>query len=105
MNRVLLFLCLLYSALSTEAQYFGRNKVTYTNFNFRVTQTEHFKIYNYLDDSVALNDYSRMAERWHYRLSHTLHHDFKQLKPVIFYSSHADFQQTNVTQGFVDVGT
>jgi Tol biopolymer transport system component len=105
MRGILLFLFAMYSALAADGQYFGRNKVVYKDFNFRVLQTEHFKIYHYLDDTVSLNDFSRMAERWHYRFSRVLHHRFKELKPIIFYSSHADFQQTNVTQGFVDVGT
>jgi Tol biopolymer transport system component len=88
-----------------DAQYFGRNKVVYRDFNFREVRTEHFKIYNYLEDSVSLNDFVKMAERWHFRLSNFLNHRFKGEKPIIFYSSHADFQQTNVTQGMIDVGT
>jgi hypothetical protein len=30
-----------------SAQYFGRNKVQYTNFDFKVIQTEHFDVYYY----------------------------------------------------------
>src|SRR2546428_42478 len=30
-----------------SAQYFGRNKVQYTDFDFKVIQTEHFDVYYY----------------------------------------------------------
>jgi hypothetical protein len=105
MKRILFLLIAALTSMQGHAQYFGRNKVVYRDFDFRETRTEHFKIYNYLQDSVSLHDYVKMTERWHYRLSHFFDHCFKQPKPIIFYASHADFQQTNITQGFVDVGT
>jgi hypothetical protein len=34
-------------ASPVEAQYFGRNKVQYESFDFKVLKTEHFDIYYY----------------------------------------------------------
>jgi Tol biopolymer transport system component len=93
---LLLLLLGLPGALS--AQYFGRNKVQYTNFDFKVIQTEHFDVYFYERERVAAMDAARMAERSYARLSKVLNHEFRERKPIILYASHSDFMQTNATQ-------
>src|SRR5689334_25440756 len=74
--------------------YFGRNKVQYQSFDFRIIQTEHFEIYYYPAERAASLDAARMAERWYARLSRILHHQFLGRKPIIIYASQSDFQQT-----------
>ncbi len=86
------------------AQYFGRNKVQYESFDFRVLHTDHFDIHWYPAESLATADAARMAERWYSRLSQGLTHAFSK-KPIIFYANHPDFQQTNVVGGFIDQST
>jgi Tol biopolymer transport system component len=89
-----LFLLLLAPGL-LRAQYFGRNKVQYSSFDFKVIQTEHFDVYYYERERVTALDAARMAERSYARLSKVLNHDFRERKPIILYASHSDFQQTN----------
>jgi Tol biopolymer transport system component len=104
----LVILCLAPGLL--QAQYFGRNKVQYSTFDFKIIQTEHFDVYYYERERVASMDAARMAERGYARLSKVLNHEFRERKPIILYASHSDFQQTNVggegpgegTQGFTD---
>src|ERR671918_657980 len=81
-----------------SAQYFGRNKIQYTNFDFKVIQTEHFDVYFYERERVAAMDAARMAERSYARLSKVLNHEFKERKPIILYASQSDFMQTNATE-------
>jgi len=50
-------------ATPAQAQYFGRNKVQYENFNFKVLRTDHFDIYYYDKEADVVNDIGRMAER------------------------------------------
>ncbi len=83
---------------SLAAQYFGRNKVQYTNFDFKVIQTEHFDVYYYDRERVAALDAARMAERGYAKLSKVLNHEFKERKPIILYASQSDFMQTNATE-------
>ena len=78
-----------------SAQYFGRNKVQYSSFDFKIIQTEHFDVYYYEQERVAAMDAARMAERGYARLSKVLNHEFRERKPIILYASHSDFQQTN----------
>ena len=104
----LLFTALLWTAASTTpaaAQYFGRNKVQYDDFDFRILETAHFEIYYYPEEEEAVQDAARMAERWYERHSTTYLRQFREKKPVIFYANDADFQQTNVISGFIGEGT
>jgi Tol biopolymer transport system component len=88
-----------------EGQYFGRNKVQYEDFDFRVLSTEHFDIYYYPEAEEAIQDAARMAERWYTRLSRVFNHEFREVKPIILYANHPDFQQTNVTGQILGEGT
>jgi len=92
----------LLGAAPLAAQYFGKNKVQYQAFDFKIIQTEHFEVYYYPAERTAALDAARMAERWYARLSRILHHQFQGRKPIILYASQSDFQQTNITD--VDEG-
>ena len=45
-----------------EAQYFGRNKVQYQTFDFRVQSTEHYDLHFYPAESLATADAGRIGE-------------------------------------------
>src|SRR5438132_1217628 len=90
----------LFGAAPLAAQYFGKNKVQYQAFDFKIIQTEHFEVYYYPAERTAALDAARMAERWYARLSRILHHQFQGRKPIILYASQSDFQQTNITDVF-----
>ncbi len=93
------------SVTPAAAQYFGRNKVQYDDFDFRSFQTQHFEFYYYPEEKQAVEDASRMGERWYRRHARTFLREFHERKPVIFYANDADFQQTNVIGGSIGQGT
>jgi Tol biopolymer transport system component len=78
-----------------EAQYFGRNKVNYERFDFRILRAPKFDVYYYPAESLATMDAARMLERWYERLSPYLRHGFDRRSLVLF-ADQADFQQNNV---------
>ncbi|HVS01649.1 MAG TPA: BamA/TamA family outer membrane protein [Thermoanaerobaculia bacterium] len=100
---VLVLLCLLTAAAS--AQYFGRNKVQWERFDFRVAELPHFDLHHYPHGNAPALDAGRMAERWYDRLSATMSHGFEERKPIVLYADHADFQQTDITGGLIGEGT
>ena len=102
---VLFFVLAFGAAGVASAQYFGRNKVQYDDFDFKTFSTENFDIYFYPDEREAVMDAGRMAERWYQRHSRTFLREFKQRKPLIFYANSADFQQTNAIRGQIGQGT
>jgi len=98
------FVLTLLFAPVTQAQYFGRNKVQWEAFDFKILQTEHFDIYYYDDEADVVHDVARMSERWYARLSRVFNHSFKR-KPIVLYANSADFHQTTTTGGLIGEGT
>ncbi|MBX6366276.1 MAG: peptidase S9, partial [Gemmatimonadetes bacterium] len=92
-------------APSASAQYFGRNKVQYETFDWQVMSTPHYRIHFYPAEREHTVDAARQAERWNARLSRTFQHRLSEVKPIILYANHPDFQQTNVISGLIEVGT
>ncbi len=88
-----------------QAQYFGRNKAQYEEFDFHVLKTEHFDIHFYPEEEEAVRDAARMAERWYARLSRLFGHQLGRRTPMILYANQGDFQQTNVISDIISEGT
>ena len=96
---------LVVSATAADAQYFGRNKVQYEDFDFKILKTEHFDIYHYPQEAEAARMAARMAERWYARLSRVLDYQMGSRQPLILYASHPHFRQTNAVSGGIGEGT
>lgn len=92
-------------AAGVQAQSFGKNKVQYTRFQWRVLETGHFHVYYYESEGGAALDAARMAERSYARLSHVLRHEFARPIPLVLYASHSQFQETNILNELIDEGT
>ena len=92
------------AAQTATAQYFGRNKVQYERFDFRILRTPHFDQYFYPAESLLVHDAGRMSERWYVRLSDMFRHSFDR-KSIVFYADQPDFQQTNVVGDELSEGT
>jgi hypothetical protein len=101
---VLLGATLFGTAEPATAQYFGRNKVQYENFDFRILRTPHFDEYFYPAESLVVHDAGRLAERWYARHSDSFRHTFDR-KSLVFYADQPDFQQTNVVGDELTEGT
>src|SRR4030042_5451145 len=86
-------------------QYFGRNKVQYQKFDFRIIKTKHFDVYYYPEFRGAAEESARLAERWYARISRMLGHELKGRQPLILDSSSPHFQQTTALSGLIGEGT
>jgi Tol biopolymer transport system component len=94
-----------FTATISRAQYFGRNKVNYTKFDFKVLQTPDFEIYHYLKNEKVKNRFAQQCEQWYKMHQAVLKDTFKERNPVIIYNNHAHFQQTRAIEGSIGVGT
>lgn len=101
-----LVLVLLASSPHAAAQFFsfGRNKVQYTAFDWHVLRTEHFDIYYYPEMQDLAARGARFAEEAYAELEVRFAHALADRVPLIFYSSHLHFQQTNTIGGFIPEG-
>jgi hypothetical protein len=107
MKRIVQY-CLLFvllgSSASSQFYYFGRNKVQYTEFDWKILRTEHFEIYFYKEMSDLAQQGALLAERSYSLLEQKFNHTVSYKIPLIFYSTHLHFQQTNTTPGFIPEG-
>ncbi len=97
---------LLPAATPAPAQYtpFGKNKVQYTRFAWQVLESRHFRLYHYREEADLAQQALAFAEEGYADLRAQLAHEVPRPIPVIVYSSHLDFQQTNVTPYFLPEG-
>ncbi len=102
----ILLTVLLVGSVRAPAQffYFGRNKVQYTNFEWHVLKTEHFDIYYYPQMQDLAERGAAFAEESYHLLEGKFNHSLNARVPLIFYSSHLHFEQTNTTGGFIPEG-
>jgi Tol biopolymer transport system component len=101
LTRVVVVSILAAAPIDVGAQYFGRNKVEYIDFDFRILATAHFDVYYYAREERAARLAAQLAERWYSRLSTVLRHEFQHRQPLVFYGSQAEFSQTNVVSGLL----
>ncbi|HXE57064.1 MAG TPA: BamA/TamA family outer membrane protein [Gemmatimonadales bacterium] len=93
------------AAPSAQGQYFGRNKVQYETYEFKVLRTEHFDVHFYPRERAAAELAARAAERWYARLSRLFRHELRGRQPLILYASPSEFRQTNAIPGELGEGT
>ncbi len=75
---------------------FGKNKVHYRTFDWHVYRSPHFDVYYYPEGEPFLEQVVSYAESAYLYLSQALDHEPKFRVPVIYYRTHAEFEQTNI---------
>jgi WD40 repeat protein/hemolysin secretion/activation protein ShlB/FhaC/HecB len=89
---------------AAEAQTFGQNKIQYTDFKWRVLASQHFDLYYYPEEDTLAHTAIRIAEDAYNVLSSRMRYEVTHRIPLIIYSSHNDFEQTNVSPEFLPEG-
>ena len=102
----LFVLCIFFLFQYTFAQafYFGRNKVHYTDFKWQILKTRHFDIYYYPEMQDMAEKGAAFAEESFKILEAKFNYSVTRRIPLIFYSTHLHFEQTNVLPGFIPEG-
>jgi len=88
-----------------SAQYFGKNKVHYESFDWRVYHSPHFDLYYYPEEEGLASQTALLAEQAYDRLARLLDHHPSERVPLVLYSAHPFFQQTNVTPELISEAT
>jgi Tol biopolymer transport system component len=76
--------------------YFGKNKVQYTDFDWNVMDTEHFRIFFYEEEEEIAQIAARIAEDGYRDLRQRFTLEIYEKIPLIIYSSPNYFAQTNI---------
>jgi len=84
--------------------YFGKNKVKYDDFAWRVYKSPHFEVYYYPEFEQHLARVVSYAESAYQKVSSDLKHEISFHIPLILYKTHSEFEQTNLFPTFVSEG-
>ena len=89
-----------------NAQYisFGKNKVNYQEFEWKVLESEHIELYFYPEEEHLAHLALAAAERAYEHHRAAFIHEMGEKIPIILYSSHHDFEQTNITPMLIPEG-
>ena len=101
---VVSFLLLCAVTVGASAQSFGRNKVQYKDHKWEILRTPHFDIHFYKGSEAFAVRAGLVLEDGYEMLSYKLKEVLPWRVPIILYSSHNDFLQTNVTTGMLPEG-
>ena len=78
--------------------YYGKNKVLYTDFDWKVYQTDHFNIFYYTDNMKNLKMIADLSESAYKSISEDIKHQLSASIPLLYYTTSTDFYQTNLGQ-------
>lgn len=104
MRRIVSAALLLLAVSPAWAQYFGKNKVRYDTFEWKIYATPHFRISFYDRVEPSLAKVASFAESAYDELARRLNYQIPEPIPLIAYATHADFEQTNTIVQFIPEG-
>ena len=91
-------------AQTSFVPYFGKNRVRYDAFGWRIYETEHFEIYYYPELEQHLERMAGYAESAYQQVSSDLKHDLASKIPLILFKTHSEFEQQNIIGGEIPEG-
>ena len=91
-------------ALAREARPAGQNKIVYDRFDWQIYQSTHFDVFHYSRERQTLQKVVSMAESAYDELSRRLNYQIPKRIPIIYYATHAEFEQNNIELNFIPEG-
>lgn len=80
---------------------YGKNKVTYDDFDFWVYRGPHFDVMYYPEEEAYLDDIVAFSETAYQKLRRLLNHDLSKRTPIIYYLTHSEFEQNHIFPYFL----
>lgn len=93
--------CLLAASPASAQFYFGKNKVNYTQFDWQVMTTEHFRIYFYIGGEEVAKIAAQVAEESYVSLSMKFNIEIENKVPLVIYTAPNYFSQTNILPSLI----
>src|SRR5262249_31021223 len=84
---------------------FGKNKVHYDQLDWHVLETAHVRLHYYADEESLARQTVALAESICVEYDRRFRLENPPKVPLLLYSSHPFFQQSNATPGLVSEGT
>src|SRR4026209_2048510 len=84
--------------------YYGKNRIRYNDFRWKIYKTDHFEIYYYPEIEAQLERVTSYAESAYQKVSSDLKHDLAFKVPLVLYKTQSEFQQQNIEPGELPEG-
>ncbi len=105
MKRISFLVAMLVLVLAPSQLFaFGKNKIVYDKFEWKIYHSTHFDVYFYEEERESLQKVVNFAESAYDDLSRKLNFQITKKVPLIFYATHSAFEQTNVELSFIPEG-
>jgi WD40 repeat protein len=85
-------------------QGFGKNKVQYRDFDWKIYRSPHFNVHYYSAEEASLQKVVSFAESAYDQLARSLNFQIKEPIPLIYYATHSAFEQNNIILNFIPEG-
>lgn len=92
------------AAQDTTNNSFGKNKIQYRQFDWKIYHSPHFNVYYYTEEEALLQKVVSFAESAYDHLSREFDHQIQEPTPLIFYATHSAFEQNNIIVNFIPEG-
>src|SRR5512132_1086515 len=76
--------------------YYGKNRIRYDNFKWKIYTTDHFEIYYYPEIEQHIERVTSYAESAYQKVSADLKHDLAFKIPLVVFKTQSEFQQQNI---------
>lgn len=83
--------------------YYSQNKVKKQKFNWKYLESDHFKLYYYIDNKDLVNKIAKHTEESYKKISDYLNVKVEKKFPIILFSTEAAFLRNNIT-GYLPQG-
>src|SRR5258706_6901954 len=90
---------------TAHAQFFGKNKVQYEPLDWSVLETPHLRVHYYAEEESLARRLTPFAESTCVEYDRRFRITSRRQIPVMLYSTHHLFQQTNATPGLISEAT
>jgi len=93
----LIFVVLFFITSNSTAFFnFGKNKVRYEYLDWKILKTERLEIYYYSSEEQLAKTAAEYGEEIARQLETSLHHNLTRKMPIILYSNHHTFEETQI---------
>jgi hypothetical protein len=87
-----------------RGQGFGKNKIQYRQFEWKIYHSPHFNVHYYTAEEAQLQKIVSFAESGYDQLSREFNFQIKDPIPLIVYATHSAFEQNNIILNFIPEG-
>ncbi|PYQ35258.1 MAG: hypothetical protein DMF55_07785, partial [Acidobacteria bacterium] len=104
MKKIAIALTFVFCAAVPASAQFGKNKIVYDRFDWKIYRSTHFSVYFYESERAALPKVTSYAESAYDDISRALNFQIPKAINLIYYGTHSDFEQTNTLLNFIPEG-